>query len=274
MSHLPSNQRAFSLLEISIVLVLVGLLIGAISLGQSVIRGAQLRGVATEQERIANATMLFMNEFAGFPGDLRNATEYWGLSAAGAACATTPGVGTTTCDGNGDGLIGPSDTSNESFRFWQHLSNAGLIDGKFSGVQDGAAQFGSTAKNVPTSKLPSGAWFVFNWGSQSNSDLFFDGDYTNAMSLGGIVSGNDPSANLLEPSEAFNIDTKVDDGRPGLGRVRSIWPDCTGASAGAQGTTATYALQHSDIRCRLFVMSITTPVAAAGGPSGSIVHGG
>lgn len=101
-------DRGFSLVELSIVLVILGLLTGGILAGQSLIRAAELRSVITTTDRYQAAVYSFRDKYFALPGDMRNATSFWGDQATGpSACADagitdgTPG----TCNGNGDGLI-------------------------------------------------------------------------------------------------------------------------------------------------------------------------
>ena len=255
-----TKTAGLSLVELSIVLVVIGLLVGSIMTGRSLIRSSQLRTVSTDYYKYSNAVQLFFNEFNAMPGDMKNATDYWGAAHANATtCITTVGSGITTCNGNGDGYV---NGAGEPFRFWQHLSNAGLIEGKYTGVTDGTYTWSGTAKNVPLGKIPKSAWFAFSWGITNNYPTFFDGDYHNALQFGGIVPNSDPSGLVLETAEAFNIDTKIDDGKPGLGKIRSQWENCTNASAGNQGATATYLIRETDLRCKLFTTSIGAETSA------------
>ncbi len=140
MQRSPSYQRseqAFSLVELSIVLVILGLLTGGILAGQSLIRAAELRAVTTEYQRNLTAIQTFRDKYFAIPGDMRNAQSFWGSAASCPGTAsTTAATGVPTCNGDGNGQVGlnPTATSNEKFRFWQHLANAGLIEGSFNGV--------------------------------------------------------------------------------------------------------------------------------------------
>ena len=73
---------AFSLVELSIVLVILGLLTGGILAGQSLIRAAQLRAVSTEYSRYVASINSFRDKYFGWPGDLRNATAFWSVRLA------------------------------------------------------------------------------------------------------------------------------------------------------------------------------------------------
>ena len=127
------NTRGFSLVELSIVLVILGLLTGGILAGQNMIRAAELRSVITEFQTYQTSQRTFQGKYLALPGDMTNATDFWG-SAGGAGfigdgCEAASGTGTQTCNGNGNGAINtPASASEygERFTYWQHLANAGL----------------------------------------------------------------------------------------------------------------------------------------------------
>jgi prepilin-type N-terminal cleavage/methylation domain-containing protein len=132
-------NAGFSLVELSIVLVILGLLVGGVLTGKSLIRAAELRSVTTDQQRFVAAAQIFREKYQAFPGDMTNATAFWGTAAACPGTYLQPSTDATTCNGNGDGGVrGDTTGSNESFRFWQQLANAGLIEGQYSGVTGSA----------------------------------------------------------------------------------------------------------------------------------------
>jgi hypothetical protein len=118
------------------VLIILGLLIGGILGGQSLIKASELRALVTEQEKYQIAFNNFREKYNALPGDFTKATAFWGTAAN---CPGTAAQGTTdgtTCDGDGNGEIDYYyANSNEAFRAWQHLSNAGLIEGTYNGVR-------------------------------------------------------------------------------------------------------------------------------------------
>ena len=95
-------KNAFSLVELSIVLVILGLLTGGILGGQSLIRAAELRSVSTEAARYTTAVYSFRDKYMALPGDMPNATAFWG---AAPDCSAQTASGASTCNGNGDGML-------------------------------------------------------------------------------------------------------------------------------------------------------------------------
>ena len=248
-------QRGFSLVELSIVLVILGLLTGGILAGQSLIRAAELRTVPTEYAKYMTAAQTFRDKYFALPGDFTKAQDVWGVAhATPATCKTTRGVGTETCNGDGNGRIQISAVgSNEIFRFWQHLANAGLIEGTYDGVatDNVAASFQSSAANIPRGRLSSSYWAIYDYGQQAGLTYMFDGDYTNSFVFG-VLGTAWPDYLTFKPEEAWNIDTKMDDGKPAQGkfvvRVGGVFNQCTNASS-STATNANYLLTNSALVC-------------------------
>lgn len=247
-------KNGFSLVELSIVLVILGLLTGGILAGQSLIRAAELRAVGTEYQRYLTATQTFRDKYFAIPGDMSNATKFWGIAAgtgSDATCFLFASTDAKTCDGNGNGMIDLPDGSNysEHNRFWQHLANAGLIEGSYPGNYAWPAAIGV---NTPKSKLNNAGWSVYSVPGYFPGDaLSVAGTLGNYFTLGAYTAGWFPINAVLKPEEAWNIDTKLDDGKPMSGKVVPYrWATCTnGASGGDQ--TATYLLSSSSIVCPL-----------------------
>jgi prepilin-type N-terminal cleavage/methylation domain-containing protein len=97
-------KNGFSLVELSIVLVLVGLLVAAVTVGSNMIERATLNKVIKDIDKFKTASAMFKEKYFDLPGDLKDATMYWGTAAD---CAVAQADGTTlTCNGNGDGVVG------------------------------------------------------------------------------------------------------------------------------------------------------------------------
>lgn len=255
------KQSAFSLVELSIVLVILGLLVGGVLTGQSLIRAAELRAVSTEYSRYVTAMQTFRDKYFALPGDMTNATAFWGTAhATPATCRTTQGSGTATCDGDGNGLIQGAVGADEHFRAWQQMANAGLLEGSFSGIRAGADSLSANASNIPRSKLTNGLWFLYNYASSTGNGLVFNGRYDNSFELGSSSPTQHPYLALIRPEEAWNIDTKIDDGRPGAGKIwvrgSSGIEFCADTSNLDAGANANYLLSNNSIACTLIFRQI------------------
>ncbi|MFZ4540565.1 MAG: pilus assembly FimT family protein [Rickettsiales bacterium] len=123
-----TQQRAFSLVELSIVLVILGLLVGGILSGQALIRASELRAVVTEYNRHAVDTKTFRDKYFALPGDMANATSFWGRVGGGAGQCAAPNTdsdtGTLHATAMGTVRLVAADSSTNFFVFgniWQQL---------------------------------------------------------------------------------------------------------------------------------------------------------
>lgn len=236
-------QRGFSLVELSIVLVILGLLTGGILAGQSLIRASELRAVTSEYQRYSAAVHTFRDKYFAIPGDMSNATAFWGVQhATPATCRTTASTSALTCNGDGDGRLVDIAGSIEYLRFWQQLANAGLIEGTYTGAL--------TAPASPSSKLGSGVWSILYVGLSGDADTYVI-EYGNFFQIHGPTGGP-----VLKPEEAWNIDTKLDDGKPASGKVIArFWNNlCAAADDGTHANNdlaASYKLSDTATRCSL-----------------------
>lgn len=256
-------RQAFSLVELSIVLVILGLLTGGILGGQSLIRAAEMRAVSTEFQRYSTSVYTFRDKYFQLPGDMSNATKFWGEQhATPATCQTTASTSALTCDGNGDGAI--TDSDYEMFRAWQHLANAGLIEGSYSGVKNGTpANAHTPGLNCPRSKLSNAAWSISSLGNAYGGDaVTYAGNHGNLLWFGRVTTQRAQS-DILKPEEAWNIDTKVDDGKPGTGRLimrsdSNAWGTANSCSTSTSNTdyTGDYRLSVSAVSCALMYRNL------------------
>jgi prepilin-type N-terminal cleavage/methylation domain-containing protein len=252
MAHPVHLQKGFSLVELSIVLVILGLLTGGILTGQSLIKAAELRAVTTEVSHFQAAVHTFQQKYFALPGDLSNATSFWGVFGTG-TCPTGSGAGTQTCNGDGDGIVegGVANQAGEIFLFWQHLANAGLIEGAYTGK----AGSGSTwdiagwGINAPGSKLSNAGWITID--HYTNSGYANDNTWYGNFQFGAIENTWGNVTPVLTTEEAWNIDKKIDDGRPQKGNVwAGNWSQCTNSASSAD-VNGSYQLSTTGTVCGL-----------------------
>lgn len=226
------TERAFTLVELSIVLVILGLLVGGVLTGQSLIRASELRAIATEKDKFTTAFNAFRDKYFALPGDMKDAYKFWGSD-----CGTDTADYNDGCNGNGDGFIFAYAESNsaillENLKAWEHLARAGLIEGSYDGVGKGNSGVVADPSNSPTSKFQSSIWLVNaragDGGMQGYSNAY---PYINSTYLVlGMQSTNGSwfVSNLqMTNSEAWNIDTKIDDGYATTGKMNGRWEEGT-----------------------------------------------
>jgi hypothetical protein len=243
----------------------IGLLVSGVLVGKDMIRAAELRFITTQKDQLQTSVMLFQDKYQGLPGDLKNATAFWGemgaINGGTSVCSNTAAgasgaTGTQTCNGNGDGKISGGtviiSVNEEIHLFWQHLSNAGLVEGKYSGLYSG--YYGVEGQEM-AGKIKNTYWHpVYRGITLANTaiNFLFEGDYGNTLDLLSAGASDKP----ITPTEAWGIDKKIDDEMPGLGSMvssESGGVNCNNVAASASpiATTATYNLTYKSPACRI-----------------------
>jgi len=259
----PKRVEGFTLIELSIVLVVIGLLIGGVLAGQALIRQSQVNSAMMDAQRYISAAGNFQQKYGSLPGDMANATDYWGtmvtsgLSCPPAAGATSPG-GTLTCGGDGNGQVNSltlspvtTQNDNEALLFWQHLANAQLIQGSYTGIGGSAGTSDHViGTNCPASRVEGAGFGIAYVGVVNSSstigitnDYYYNANsgtnYGHVLVFGSYKSNNLPVSAILTASEAQSFDNKYDDGSPSSGNVLS-WVKTTGYAPSCVTGTTTY----------------------------------
>ncbi|MBX3412806.1 MAG: prepilin-type N-terminal cleavage/methylation domain-containing protein [Pirellulales bacterium] len=209
------QQGGFTLIELSIVLVIIGLIVGGVLVGQDLIKAAEIRATVGQVEKYNAAINTFRTKYNGIPGDIVSAqATAFGLFGSGMTGAK--GLG----DGNGQlQAAGNPNYSGigETLVFWRHLSDAGLVDGSYgANLASGGAPATANlmSEYLPTAKLGRGNY----WTAAADAGQ-------NYYVLGGVTAlattGDYTFAVAMTPIETFNIDVKLDDGAPNTGVVQA-----------------------------------------------------
>lgn len=250
-------NSGFTLVEMAIVLLLISLLVGGILTAKNVIRSAELKSISEDVGGLRQVVSTFKDRYGSYPGDMFNATKFWGtLNADQATCRITKSTTVATCNGDGNGWITTSGVANtyyEAHRFWQHLSNAGLLLGRYSGEDVSADTYASCnlANHCGASKYTNGIFYAASLFRNYTYfrtptdvlDLYGGDDKGNSIVLFGsksvaTASGAYVGTPLLLASDALNLDTKLDDGVPATGFIQTFKP-LAGASYLANVCTVT-----------------------------------
>jgi prepilin-type N-terminal cleavage/methylation domain-containing protein len=259
------HRHAFSLIELSIVLVILGLLTGGILAGQSLIRAAEIRAVATELQRYATGMHSFRDKYFAIPGDFREATRFWNRQTVSSDCVSNAGMTSAgapgACDGNGNGIVstaGAANQSGEEFQVWRQLALAGLIEGTYTGIAGtGGYDDFDRGLNSPASRLGNNIWRLRTLGDLSGT-VTGTVVSTFALSYGiALESGQtEAGTSLLKPEEAWNLDTKMDDGQPAQGSfIARPWDACTNA-ASRNDLTSAYKLSDTTASCKTILRNL------------------
>jgi hypothetical protein len=177
----------------------------------------------------------FRDKYFGLPGDLRNATQIWGDQASGtSACADasiadgSPG----TCNGNGNGLI--AGDLGESLRAMQHLALAGMIEGSFTGIVSSVNSGQLAGENIPILKVQEASMWP-----RSVAQAQYGKSENNHFRIASMrPSDSRYFDGVMKAEEAWNIDSKMDDGLASRGKFASFYDGTTASTC----TTGHYSL--------------------------------
>jgi type II secretory pathway pseudopilin PulG len=253
-------EAAFTLVELAIVIVIIGLLVAGVMQGQALIEQAKINRTITDVQSYDAAAVTFRSKYNAIPGDFNKAGIVWGEVSAN--CTTEAGTGTQTCNGNGDNMVYYHDQPNghESLRFWQHLSNAKLVKGSYTGVRVLSGNCNTSYcvernVNVPPSAVNAsiiGFFYTRNhtWTGKPVPRHVY------TISIPYVASSLEQRwwGPLFTPEQQLMFDTKFDDGKPFQGRIvdmshTNFYPECTTS----EDSDADYNLSYNRMACIPFI---------------------
>ena len=131
-SRAPAHQKGFTLVEIAIVLVIIGLLLGGVLKGQSLIEGSKVKAVVNEYRGTASAINVYLDKYRAVPGDDLLVQAHTGTGTIPTAATGNNGViDTGTWVGAAAAIA-----TNESSLFWEHARAAGIVGGATGGTSN------------------------------------------------------------------------------------------------------------------------------------------
>lgn len=209
---MKQKQSGFTLIEIAIVLVIIGLLLGGVLKGQELINSAKVKNLAGDFKNVPIFIYGYQDKFRSLPGDDANVANH---VTAGTVC--TPAATAGKCVlGNGliDGKWDATDKTEESFVFWEHVRKAGLLSGS---TDIAAADFLPVNANGGRIGVQSNVNFTTITKNAAGADSSMVGSYIvcSAGILGKFVK---------------QLDTTLDNGDTDTGSMRVADPATAGES--------------------------------------------
>ncbi len=226
------NKSGFSLVELSIVLIIIGLLFVGVSSGGKLIQAAKLNKIMSEVSSIDSSFLAFFQAYDSYPGDFNDAQSFWG--------------NTGIANGDGDGKVEITSTATSSDPLGDEVSNVLIhmqsgefIDGNYSAQIDQSRYAYKTELNAHlliSNQKDSSATALTGFQSPTINDknvIIVAKDISNSRST------DDPGVNsaFLTPREAYTIDKKYDDSLPKSGRI--TFRDETSATGNVTASTCT-----------------------------------
>jgi len=214
------NQSGFTLIEIAIVLVIIGLLLSGILKGQELINSAKVKNIAADFKNIPVFIYGYQDKFRALPGD--DATIGTANTHVAGASACSPSAAAKCTVGNGiiDGAWNAHGVTDESYLFWQHV--------RLSGFAPGATAIPGTPA-IGDGYLPTNA-VGGEIGIQSNAN--FNTITTNAAG----TAGTGMTGTYVICSQGIlgkfvrQLDITLDDGNSDAGSMRALDPAAAGKS--------------------------------------------
>lgn len=220
-----NKKSGFTLVELSIVLVIIGLIVGGVLVGQDLIEAARVRSTISKIQQYQVAVNTFKVKYGYLPGDIPDIEAVRYGFTSGTICYNHD------CGGNGDGII-----YKDAIIFWRHLEEAKLIEGHYQ-LLDLATAPSPASNFFPKINLTDSTYIytILNgpgFGVPSsptghaypNVNFFSIDEMTNAYGAwGGGPSSHFGTNATLKPKQVYAVDVKIDDGLPQSGNVLAFY---------------------------------------------------
>jgi len=218
------NSKGFTLIEIAIVLVIIGLLLGGVLKGQELITGARVRNLISQQEGIKAAFFGFQDRYRALPGDY-------------AAAATNINCTGGCPAGDGNGRIENTNAagSHEEIFAWTQLTAAGFLNGSYAATSSTSAPADDNTPKNPYSQYV---------------QLVYDAVYNDPGGAAPPAKHNLKTGSQVPVEIIAEVDRKIDDGKPYSGSLQfSEYSEGTNPTTAECITTGNWNIAGSATNC-------------------------
>lgn len=244
------EEKGFTLVELAVVMIIVGLLIGGILKGQEMIANAQVTSTVAQAKAVDAAFSTFRDMYDAVPGDMTTPAARLPGCNAGTQCVVA---------GDGNSRVGTPATfsavaalGTENTAFWAQLSAADLI----TGIDTSTAATANWGSALPSSKIAGGFKIGYETGDGTNAGTVGlvaaaapRGGHYLALTGAPAVAVGGAGSDVLTASKAARVDRKMDDGLANTGSVRAAAQTAANcATAGGIYNEATDA-----VACSLYI---------------------
>jgi prepilin-type N-terminal cleavage/methylation domain-containing protein len=230
----------FTLVELAIVIVIIGLLVGGVMAGQSLVVSSKITREVSDFNTYRAAYLMFKDKYNCIAGDCPNATLY--LDSA--KCDQIV-YGTFSCNGDGNQKYDVWWPDSDVTRFWAHLSLANLLKNvnilafsnyKKSNIWDNVTYSPTYGRT---------AWFSYIPGSAPLQNYIY---------AGVAVAGSGGFGSAFEPMVVYRMDSKIDDGVASTGIIRGYEGDPAYTKSGLCLNSGNYDLANSGVSCTMILL--------------------
>lgn len=234
-------NKAFTLIEVSIVIVIIGLIVGGVLIGSDLIKVAQLRKAVSQLQSYDIAAGTFRSKYDYLPGDIPwtipgsyGLNSRWAFDIQGNSDGNGILEGANQSGGNNsNSTFGVNSGQGKEFPlFWADMKNAELITDVLQYPYDAATCGGAYTSCFPRLNLAQNDYIFI--AELMGKNYYFIGNWTSNHWYNTIGGGG----NMLTPNQAWSMDNKMDDGVPSSGTMLTTYGSFTALTLSGDGVAA------------------------------------
>lgn len=252
-TKLRNGEGGFTLVELAIVMIIIGLLITGVLKGQTMIANAQITSTIAQSKGFEAALNTFRDQYNALPGDMIGPATR--IAACSGACAQAGGGNGQI--GNDPGLAHGT-VGNENGAAWAQLSAADLISGV--SATSATTVLPISGDSIPAATVNGSSWQIgYSTNGRLTAATAAAAAATDARSGHYVVLDNSlavvssATTASLTPGQAARIDRKLDDGKPNSGTVRGMGGVSATACADVGTVAGVYNEALQTVLCGLYI---------------------